>query len=62
MSCLGVLFTQLGIPGQMLAVSAAIYVVADFYMTSVQVGFMQLDTVWLAYRNDWLDRNALRQG
>lgn len=61
-SCLSVLFTQLGIPGQMLAVSAAIYVVADFYMTSVQVGFMQLDTVWLAYRNDWLDRNALRQG
>lgn len=58
-SCLSILFVQLGIPADVLAVCAAVYVVADFYMTAVQIGFMQLDTVSVAYRNHWLDPRVL---
>jgi len=60
-ACYAVVFTQLGIPVEAVALAVAVNSILDFAATAANLTSLQVETVFIASRLDMLDEEVLRK-
>ncbi|MBQ1369322.1 MAG: cation:dicarboxylase symporter family transporter [Firmicutes bacterium] len=61
LACIGVLLSQLGIPGQALGLAGALGLILDFVVTGFGLGMRHMELVLQANKLGMLDRDVLRR-
>jgi Na+/H+-dicarboxylate symporter len=61
LACIGVLLSQLGIPGQALGLAGALGLILDFVVTGFGLGMRHMELVLQADKLGMLDRDVLRR-
>ena len=62
LACIGVMFTQLGIPGEAMALAATLGVILDFVCTGFMLGMVQIELVLQSDHLGMLDKEILSKG
>ena len=58
--CMGVLFSQLGIPSSAIALATTLSILMDFICTGARVGMLQMELTWQANKLGLIDKEKLQ--
>ena len=58
--CMGVLFSQLGIPSSAIAIATTLSILMDFICTGARVGLLQMELTWQANKLGLIDKKILQ--